>query len=111
MFTVLVVLAVLIGVLLTLIVIVQNSKGGGLASQFAASNSVMGVQKTTDFLEKATWSLTAIMVVLCVASAAFINRGHAVDDATAVRDAIEQAAPAAPQSASPIMAAEPAAAE
>lgn len=109
MFTVLVVLSVLIAVLLTLIVVVQNSKGGGLASQFAASNSVMGVQKTTDFLEKATWSLTAIMVVLCVASAAFINSSKTVDSASAVKDVIEQAAPAqsAPV-ASPIMATEPA---
>ena len=111
MFTVLVVLAVLIAVLLTLIVVVQNSKGGGLASQFAASNSVMGVQKTTDFLEKATWSLTAIMVVLCVASAAFINTGNATDSATAVKDVIEQSAPAAAPAASPIMATEPAVAE
>lgn len=109
MFTVLVVLAVLIAILLTLIVVVQNSKGGGLASQFAASNSVMGVKKTTDFLEKATWSLTAIMIVLCIASAAFLYNGTSVDNATAVKDAIEQTAPAEP--ASPIMATEPAAAE
>ncbi len=109
MFTVLVVLSVLIAVLLTLIVVVQNSKGGGLASQFAASNSVMGVQKTTDFLEKATWSLTVIMVVLCVASAAFINSSKTVDSASAVKDVIEQAAPAqSAPAASPIMATEPA---
>lgn len=111
MFTVLVVLAVLIAVLLTLIVVVQNSKGGGLASQFAASNSVMGVQKTTDFLEKATWSLTAIMVVLCVVSAAFLNSGKTTDSAAAVMDAIEMSAPAPAQPASPIMATEPATAE
>ena len=74
MFTVLVVLAVLIGVLLTLIVIVQNSKGGGLASSFASSNQIMGVRKTTDFLEKATWGLAVAMVVLSVVSAAFVTK-------------------------------------
>ncbi len=72
MFTLLVVLSVFIAFLLILIVVVQNSKGGGLASQFASSNSVMGVKKTTDFLEKATWALAGILVVLSVLSAAFI---------------------------------------
>ena len=43
--------------LLILIVLVQNSKGGGLSSSFASSNQIMGVRKTTDFLEKATWTL------------------------------------------------------
>ena len=42
--------------LLILIVLVQNSKGGGLSSSFASSNQIMGVRKTTDFLEKATYS-------------------------------------------------------
>jgi preprotein translocase subunit SecG len=51
------VLLVVICILLTLVVLVQNSKGGGLASNFASSNQFMGVRKTTDFLEKATWIL------------------------------------------------------
>lgn len=72
MFTVLVVLAVVIGILLILLVISQKSKGGGLASSFSSSNQVLGVRKTTDFVEKATWTLVAIMVVLCIASAAFM---------------------------------------
>lgn len=74
MFKVLVILAVIIAILLILIVVVQNSKGGGLASQFSASNSVMGVKKTTDFLEKATWTLVAIIVVLSIVSAAFLPK-------------------------------------
>ena len=55
--------------LLILIVLVQNSKGGGLSSSFASSNQIMGVRKTTDFLEKATWGLAAFMVVMSIATA------------------------------------------
>ena len=54
MYTAISVLIFIICVLLILIVLVQNSKGGGLASSFASSNQIMGVRKTTDFLEKAT---------------------------------------------------------
>jgi preprotein translocase subunit SecG len=58
------VLVVIASILLILIVLVQNSKGGGLASNFASSNQVMGVRKTTDFLEKATWTLAGTLLVL-----------------------------------------------
>jgi len=50
-------------VLLILIVLVQNSKGGGLASNFSSSNQIMGVKKTSDFLEKATWTLAIALFV------------------------------------------------
>ena len=63
------ILALLAAVLLVLIVLVQNSKGGGLASGFSSSNQIMGVRKTTDFLEKATWSLAGVVVVLSIISA------------------------------------------
>ena len=55
MYTLITVLLFITCILLILIVLVQNSKGGGLASNFQASNQIMGVRKTTDFLEKATW--------------------------------------------------------
>ena len=55
-------------VLLTLVVLVQNSKGGGLASNFASSNQFMGVRKTADFLEKTTWTLALVMLVLSLFS-------------------------------------------
>lgn len=63
-------LIILVCVLLVFIVLVQNSKGGGLSSSFASSNQVMGVRKTADFLEKATWTLAATLVVLCLISSA-----------------------------------------
>ena len=60
----LVVLITLACVLLTLIVLIQNPKGGGLGATFGGfSNQMMGVQRTTDFLEKATWTLAIILIV------------------------------------------------
>ncbi len=73
------VLVLITCVLLTLIVLVQNSKGGGLASNFASSNQVMGVRKTTDFLEKATWTLAIILLVLTLTSTFVIPRGQVVE--------------------------------
>lgn len=64
-FTVLIIITCL---LLVLIVLVQNSKGGGLASNFASSNQFMGVRKTADFLEKATWTLAACLLIFSVLS-------------------------------------------
>ncbi len=58
------VLVILVSILLILIVLVQESKGGGLAANFSSSNQVMGVRKTTDFLEKATWTLAGSLLVL-----------------------------------------------
>lgn len=62
-------------ILLILIVLVQNSKGGGLAANFSASNQVMGVRKTADFLEKATWTLAVSLLVLSLVASATIPRG------------------------------------
>lgn len=72
MYTVLVSLIVVAAVLMCFVVLIQESKGGGLASSFASSNQIMGVRKTTDFIEKLTWGLAAFMVVLSVASAFFL---------------------------------------
>ena len=72
MFTLITILIVAICVLLTLIVLVQNSKGGGLAANFSASNQIMGVRKTADFLEKATWTLAGSLVFLCVVAALWL---------------------------------------
>lgn len=60
------ILIIISAILLTLIVLVQNSKGGGLAAGFQSSNQIMGVRKTTDFLEKATWGLAGAMLVLSI---------------------------------------------
>ncbi len=69
MYLLLIILMVLASVLMCFIVLIQNSKGGGLASGFSSSNQIMGVRKTTDFLEKATWTLAAAMVVFSIVAA------------------------------------------
>jgi preprotein translocase subunit SecG len=61
-------------VLLTLIILVQNSKGGGLASNFSGSNQFMGVRKTADFLEKSTWTLAIVLLVLSLFSFVIIPK-------------------------------------
>ena len=68
------VLILIVSVLLVLVVLVQNSKGGGLAANFAGQNQVMGVRQTADFLEKATWGLAIALVVLTLASSLVIPR-------------------------------------
>jgi preprotein translocase subunit SecG len=66
-------LIIIAAILLTLLVLVQNSKGGGLASGFASGNQVMGAPKTADFLEKATWTLIAIIVFLSIISVGIVK--------------------------------------
>ena len=69
MYTFFVVLIVLVSILMVGIVLIQESKGGGLASNFSSSNAIMGVRKTTDFIEKATWGLAAAMVIFSIVCA------------------------------------------
>ena len=69
------VLILMVCVFLILGVLVQNSKGGGLAANFSSSNQVMGVRKTADFLEKATWTLAISLLALSLIGSAVIPRG------------------------------------
>ena len=69
MYTLLVILIVIAALLMIGIVLIQESKGGGLASQFSGYNQIGGVRKTTDFIEKTTWGLAAFMVIISVACA------------------------------------------
>ena len=80
LFTILAVLALVGSVLITLIVLLQNSKGGGLASNFTAGNQTFGVRQTTDILEKITWGLVAfIFVVSIVTTFSLGNKAQNVD--------------------------------
>jgi preprotein translocase subunit SecG len=91
MYTLITVLIFIVCVLLVLIVLVQNSKGGGLASNFQSTGQIMGVRKTADFLEKATWSLAGALLFLCVVGSAFIPRGEAGVQESRVREQVETA--------------------
>jgi preprotein translocase subunit SecG len=69
------VLIIVACILQVMIVLVQNSKGGGLAANFTSTGQTMGVRKTADFLEKSTWTLAAAILILCVVATATIPRG------------------------------------
>lgn len=69
MYTLFVILIVLASLCMIGIVLIQESKGGGLASAFGSANSVMGVRQTTNFVEKTTWGLAIAMVVISIVCA------------------------------------------
>ena len=85
-YTLFVVLIVIVSLLMIGIVLIQESKGGGLSSNFSSSNAIMGVRKTTDFVEKATWTLAGLMVVFSVICA------YVAPTASTERSVMEQAA-------------------
>jgi len=74
MYVVFTVIIVVLAVLLVGIVLVQNSKGGGLASGFTGGNQVMGVRKTTETVEKLTWGFAGAIVFLSILAALSIPR-------------------------------------
>ena len=89
MYTLITVLIFIVCILLVLIVLVQNSKGGGLASNFQSAGQVMGVRKTTDFLEKTTWGLAAALLALSIIGTAFIPRSEAGVEESRIRQQID----------------------
>jgi preprotein translocase subunit SecG len=92
MFKVLLIIIVILALFLCFVVTIQNSKGGGLAAGFASSNQIMGVRKTTDILEKTTWTLVISIAILSILTAYVakpkaLNAGSVYDD-----EAVEQSA-------------------
>jgi preprotein translocase subunit SecG len=92
-----VVLVVIASLVLGLIVLIQNPKGGGLTGSIAGFNTqFMGVKQTTDVLEKGTWIFAAIIGILCLASTLFISKTTVVD-----RDKIDKVGGALPPQSQP----------
>ncbi len=67
-FTIFLVLITIVCFLLIIVIMVQNPKGGGLSSSLGGSTQMGGVQKTTDFLDKSTWTLATILILLILLS-------------------------------------------
>ena len=82
------VLVLIVCVLMILIVLVQNSKGGGLSANFQSSNQFMGVRKTTDFLEKSTWTLAVALMAFSVIGSLSIPRSDEAERSV-LQDQIE----------------------
>jgi preprotein translocase subunit SecG len=91
MYIVLLVLAILVCVLLAVIVLVQNPKGGGLSSNFSSSSQMLGVQKTGDILEKGTWVLAIALMVLSLAINVAVKTGTGSSNSSEYRDQIQKA--------------------
>ncbi len=91
-------LIILTCILLVIIVLIQNPKGGGLSSSFGGSGTQMfgGVKKTTDFLDKGTWTLSIVLVVLVLSANILFTPadGAAEQQASEVLDADVAPAPA-----------------
>jgi len=97
MFYFLVILAIVVCVLLALLILIQEPKGGGLASGFAGSNNIMGVQRTGDFLEKGTWILTiSLMVIVLLINVVIPKGGDKNQDTDDLQNQINKPAPTAP---------------
>jgi preprotein translocase subunit SecG len=99
-----VILIILACVLLGLIILVQNPKGGGLAGNVGGfSNQLMGVKQTTDVLEKGTWVLAAVVGLLCLFSTIFVPKATAEKAATPKVTATQSTMPAsAPVNSAPV---------
>jgi preprotein translocase subunit SecG len=88
---------------------VQNPKGGGLSSSFGNSQAVGGVQKTSDFLDKSTWTLATLLIVLILLSSlsftgTFADNNSKLIDETATPATTKTAVPAPAKPATPVVA-------
>jgi preprotein translocase subunit SecG len=93
------ILVIIASIILGLIVLIQNPKGGGLSSSFGGfGNQLMGVKQTTDVLEKGTWLFAAIVGVLCLLSPAFIPKAGS---GSSTDDILKGVAPTAPKNNTP----------
>lgn len=101
MYIFLTILILLIGIALVFVVTIQSSKGGGLASGFSSSNSVMGVRRTTDLLEKVTWGLAISMALLCILAVRWAPRTVKTAEESVIVDYVDQATIPAPIDAQP----------
>lgn len=99
-FTIFLVLIVVVAFLLIVVIMVQNPKGGGLSSSFGGGGTQQlgGVKKTTDFLDKSTWTLATLLLVLILISNVAIDKGNAGTESKALDPDAQttQPLPAAP---------------
>ncbi len=91
-FSIFLVLITIVCFLLIIVIMVQNPKGGGLSSTLGGSQMIGGVQKTTDFLDKSTWTLATILIVLIMLSSLSFS-GSLSDNDSKIIDKTETAAP------------------
>ncbi len=79
-------LIIFVSILLVLAVLAQNAKGGGLSSGFAGAGSsqLMGVKRTSDFLEQVTWGLAITLIVLTLSTSFMMDMSGAEEDTRSI---------------------------
>lgn len=107
-FTIFLVLITIVSLLLVAVIMIQNPKGGGLDSSLGGSSSIGGVQNTNKFLDKSTWTLATVLVVLILLSSLSFKGGFSTESkifdsntpvtAPAIPSAVEQ-----PQTQQPVL--------
>ena len=108
MYIFLCILIVIACVLLIGVVLIQKSKGGGLASDYSGGNQFLGYRKTTDFIEKATWSLAIFICIISIFASFAIRGSHFNKSAIAPAAPQQKEAPAAGETTTPQAPATPA---
>ncbi|KAF2510102.1 preprotein translocase subunit SecG [Flavobacterium zhairuonense] len=105
-FSIFLVLITIVCFLLIVVIMVQNPKGGGLSSTISGTQMLGGVQKTTDFLDKSTWTLATVLIVLVILSSLSFT-GSLNDTGSKIIEKTEAPAntPAAPAQQTPAPAA------
>src|SRR5574343_727166 len=104
MYTVFSIIIILVCILLTLVVLIQNPKGGGIAANFIAPQQIMGAKRSTDVVEKATWILAVILISFSLLSNFFRPTGESevATPESRIKENIENTAvPAAPVAPAP----------
>lgn len=105
MLTFLMIIGVIVGILLILIILIQNPKGGGLASNMSAGTQLFGVKRTTDLVEKLTWGLAGFIIVISIIASSYnpdlseaTNKQNEIGTDPQLQEAIEsQTLPSSPQ--------------
>ena len=94
-FSIFITLIIIVSFLLVLVIMVQNPKGGGLSSSFGGGGQqIGGVQNTTDFLDRSTWVLASLLLVLVLLSNSMVSRPGSLEDSSLLStDAIEEVIP------------------
>ena len=88
------ILIVIASILLMGVVLIQKSKGGGLASDYSSGNQYLGYRKTTDFIEKATWGLAIFITVMSICASFTVKTPVNVSKIEAAAPTPNAAAPA-----------------
>ena len=104
-YTLFLVLIMIVAFLLILIIMVQNPKGGGLSSSFGGggTQSLGGVQSTTNFLDKSTWTLSIVLLALILLSNFVAPKANSVDTSSQIENTLENRDVQNTQPASPII--------